>query len=99
MTVRVMLISPAMNAALREARFAGDAPLDEAGLRHSRSAAAATPAADLCLRGPSRRCAATADALGLLAGAEQALRDWDMGRWSGARLSEVSTREPEGVAA
>ncbi|HZX38373.1 MAG TPA: histidine phosphatase family protein, partial [Streptomyces sp.] len=29
MTVRVMLVSPATNAALREARFDGDAPLDE----------------------------------------------------------------------
>ncbi|WP_328864451.1 histidine phosphatase family protein [Streptomyces sp. NBC_00304] len=99
MTVRVMLISPAMNAALREARFAGDAPLDASGLRQARSAAGAVPAADLCLRGPSLRCAATADALGLRSDPEPALRDWEMGRWSGARLSEVSADEPGGVAA
>ncbi|WP_406089496.1 histidine phosphatase family protein [Streptomyces sp. NBC_01013] len=101
MTVRVMLISPAMNAALREARFAGDAPLDDAGLRPARAAAAAgsVPAADRWLRGPSRRCAGTATALGLRAEHEHELRDWEMGRWSGARLSEVGADEPDGVAA
>ncbi|WP_371631313.1 histidine phosphatase family protein [Streptomyces sp. NBC_00341] len=99
MTVRVMLISPAMNAALREARFVGDAPLDASGLRQARSAAGVVPAADRCLRGPSLRCAATADALGLRSDPEPALRDWEMGRWSGARLTEVSADEPDGVAA
>lgn len=99
MTVRVRLVSPAMNAALREARFAGDAPLDAAGLRQARSAAGAVPTSDRCLRGPSLRCAATADALGLRSDPEPALRDWEMGRWSGARLTEVSADEPDGVAA
>uniref|UniRef100_A0AAU2VHZ4 Histidine phosphatase family protein n=1 Tax=Streptomyces sp. NBC_00008 TaxID=2903610 RepID=A0AAU2VHZ4_9ACTN len=99
MTVRVMLISPAMNAALREARFAGDAPLDGSGLRQARSVAGSVPSADRCLRGPSLRCAATADALGLRSDPENALRDWEMGRWTGARLSEVSTEEPDEVAA
>lgn len=100
MTVRVMLISPGMNAALREARFAGDAPLDESGLRTARAAAAGSvPPADRWLRGPSRHCTATAEALGLHTVGEHALRDWEMGRWSGARLSEVSAAEPDGVAA
>ncbi|MEV7405575.1 histidine phosphatase family protein [Streptomyces sp. NPDC091267] len=99
MTVRVMLISPAMNAALREARFAGDAPLDDAGLRSARAAAESVPAADRWVRGPSVRCAGTAEALGIQPDTEHALRDWEMGRWSGARLTEVSADEPEGVAA
>ncbi|WP_405901174.1 histidine phosphatase family protein [Streptomyces sp. NBC_00727] len=99
MTVRVMLISPAMNAALREARFAGDAPLDESGLKAAGTAAPYVPAADLAVHGPSERCARTADALGVRSAGEPALRDWELGRWSGARLDEVSAREPEGVAA
>lgn len=101
MTVRVMLISPGMNAALREARFAGDAPLDDSGLRAARAAASAdsVPAAERRLRGPSRRCTLTAAALGLRTDHEHALRDWEMGRWSGARLSEVSSDEPDEVAA
>ncbi|WNI20838.1 histidine phosphatase family protein [Streptomyces sp. ITFR-16] len=99
MTVRVMLISPAMNAALREARFAGDAPLDASGLRQTRSAAERVPAADRFRHGPSVRCTLTADALGLRSTAEHALRDWELGRWAGARLDEIGASEPEAVAA
>ncbi len=98
-TVRVMLISPAMNAALREARFAGDAALDASGVRAARLAAPHVPDADRLVHGPSERCARTAEALGLRSVAENAVRDWELGRWSGARLDEVGAREPEGVAA
>ncbi|NEC66751.1 histidine phosphatase family protein [Streptomyces sp. SID9727] len=99
MTVRVMLISPAMNAALRETRFAGGAALDASGVRTARLAAPHVPDADRAVHGPSERCARTAEALGLHSTAEPALEDWELGRWSGARLDEVSAREPEGVAA
>ncbi|MFG2629136.1 histidine phosphatase family protein [Streptomyces sp. NPDC048473] len=99
MTVQVMLISPALNAALREARFDGDAPLDAVGARWARAAAAAVPAADRYMCGPSERCAGTADVLGLRAEPELTLRGWDMGRWSGQRLAEVSGSEPEAVSA
>jgi len=99
MTVRVMLISPAMNAALREARFAGDAALDESGLRAARAAAAYVPAADRAVHGTSERCARTAEALGVHSAGEPALRDWGLGRWAGSRLDEVGAREPKGVAA
>lgn len=98
-TVRVMLISPAMNAALREARFAGDAALDASGVRAARLAAPHVPDADRRVHGPSVRCAGTAEALGLRSSGEPALREWELGRWSGARLDEVGAREPEGVAA
>ncbi|MFF2327430.1 MULTISPECIES: histidine phosphatase family protein [unclassified Streptomyces] len=99
MTIQVMLISPALNAALREARFDGDAPLDAAGVRQAREAAAAVPAADRYVCGPSERCARSAEALGVRAALEPALRGWDMGRWSGQRLVDVSAREPEAVSA
>ncbi|MEU0359873.1 histidine phosphatase family protein [Streptomyces cyaneofuscatus] len=99
MTVRVMLVSPAMNAALREARFDGDAPLDRAGERSARAAAAAVPRYDAVLSGPSERCLGTAAALGLAARAEPALTGWDLGRWSGRRLDEVGAAEPDAVAA
>ncbi|MFD9502851.1 histidine phosphatase family protein [Streptomyces sp. NPDC060035] len=99
MTVQVMLISPALNAASREARFEGDAPLDEAGLRMAGDAAGAVPGADRYVRGPSERCRQTSQALGLSARTEPALRDWHMGRWSGQPLSDVSASEPEAVSA
>ncbi|NYE44297.1 broad specificity phosphatase PhoE [Streptomyces fulvorobeus] len=106
-----MLIAPAMNSAMREARFGSDAPpgappgaplhspLDEAGTRRARAAADRVPDADLFLSGSSTRCLRTAEALGLRPVCEPALADWDMGRWAGKRLSEVSGSEPEGVAA
>ncbi|WOP07384.1 histidine phosphatase family protein [Streptomyces cyaneofuscatus] len=99
MTVRVMLVSPAMNAALREARFDGDAPLDRAGERSARAAAAAVPRSGAVLSGPSERCLGTAAALGLAARAEPALTGWNLGRWSGRRLDEVGAAEPDAVAA
>ncbi|MFI7240294.1 histidine phosphatase family protein [Streptomyces cyaneofuscatus] len=99
MTVRVTLVSPAMNAALREARFDGDAPLDRAGERSARSAAPAVPRSGAVLSGPSERCLGTAAALGLAARAEPALTGWDLGRWSGRRLDEVGAAEPDAVAA
>ncbi|MET8329430.1 histidine phosphatase family protein [Streptomyces sp. NPDC005181] len=98
MTVQVMLISPALNAALREARFDGDAPLDASGVRRARAAAAAVPAADRRVHGTDERCAATAGALRLRSEPEPALRGWDLGRWSGHRLAEVSRDEPEAVS-
>lgn len=100
MTVRVMLISPAMNAALREARFSGgDASLDAAGVRRAEAAAGDVPAADRYVCGPAARCVRTAAALGLRAMAEPALDDWDMGRWRGQRLADVSGNEPDAVSA
>ncbi|MFJ9687789.1 histidine phosphatase family protein [Streptomyces bacillaris] len=99
MTVRVTLVSPALNAALREARFDGDAPLDRAGERAARAAASAVPGAGLVVNGPSPRCRETAAALGLAARPEPALTGWDLGRWSGRRLDEVGAAEPAAVAA
>ncbi|MEV6395791.1 histidine phosphatase family protein, partial [Streptomyces sp. NPDC051907] len=46
MTVRVTLISQAMSAALREARFDDEAPLHDSGLRAARAAAGTLPVAD-----------------------------------------------------
>ncbi|WEH36989.1 histidine phosphatase family protein [Streptomyces sp. AM 4-1-1] len=99
MTVRVMLISPALNGALREARFDDDVPLDGAGERRARAAAPLLPTADHRVSGPSQRCAATAAALGLRAVPEPALAGWDLGRWRGRPLAEVSAGEPAAVSA
>ncbi|MFF7728880.1 histidine phosphatase family protein [Streptomyces sp. NPDC008001] len=98
MTVRVMLISPAVTAS-REARFGDDGPLDAAGLRRTRGAAGAVPAAGLVLTAPSPRCRDTAAALGADARAEPALRDLDAGRWRGRGLTELSASEPGALAA
>ncbi|MEO3974320.1 histidine phosphatase family protein [Streptomyces sp. CAU 1734] len=105
MTIRLTLVSPAMTAALREARFEADAPLDAAGLRAvraaraARAAAGSLPAAGHALSGPSLRCRETAAELGLTARVEPGLTEWRLGRWHGRTLAEVSGAEPDAVSA
>ncbi|OIJ68667.1 histidine phosphatase family protein [Streptomyces mangrovisoli] len=99
MTSRLTLVSPAISAALREARFDDGCPLDASGLRAARAAAGAVPAAERVLASPSARCRETAAALGLDAAETPELAGLDVGRWRGATLAEVGEREPEALAA
>ncbi|AXI80333.1 histidine phosphatase family protein [Peterkaempfera bronchialis] len=98
MTVRVIFISAAGSAALREARFDDGGPLDAAGLRRARTAAGTLPPARRSYASPTARCRETAEALGLAAEPVPALGGCAMGRWRGRRLDEVMAAEPEAVA-
>ncbi|MEU7576301.1 histidine phosphatase family protein [Streptomyces sp. NPDC041068] len=98
MTSRVVLISPAISGALREARFDDRCPLDASGLRRARASAEGLPPGDRAWVSPSVRCRETAEALGLDAAVVPALVGLDVGRWRGATLAEVSAREPEAVS-
>ncbi|WP_367325338.1 histidine phosphatase family protein [Streptomyces sp. HUAS ZL42] len=99
MTSRVMLISPAISEALREARFDDGCPLDATGLRLARAAAGSVGAAERAWSSPTVRCRETAEALGLDAVEAPELAALDVGRWRGATLAEVGAREPEALAA
>ncbi|MFE0516082.1 histidine phosphatase family protein, partial [Streptomyces sp. NPDC058964] len=61
MTSRVMLISPALNPSLRQARFDDGCPLDPAGAARARSAAGALPTADRTVVAPTVRFLSTAE--------------------------------------
>jgi broad specificity phosphatase PhoE len=98
MTSRVILISPAITAALREARFDDGSSLDASGLRQALAAAGTLPAAERVWVSPTVRCRETAGALGLDAVDAPELAGLDAGRWRGATLAEVSEREPEALA-
>ncbi|MFF3511187.1 histidine phosphatase family protein [Streptomyces sp. NPDC002573] len=98
MTSRVTLISPAMNAALRQARFDDGCSLDAAGTARARSAAGSLPAVGRVLASPTVRCRETASALGLDAAAGPAPAGLDVGRWRGRTLDEVSVDEPDAAA-
>lgn len=98
MTARVMLISPAISAALREARFDDGCPLDASGLWLARAAADTLPAVERAWVSPTVRCRETANALGLDAMDAPELASLDAGRWRGATLTEVSEKEPEALA-
>ncbi|MGV9314233.1 histidine phosphatase family protein [Streptomyces sp. NPDC003691] len=101
MTTRVLLLTAATTAAVRAVRFDSTAPLDEPGRTAARAAAAGVPRAGRVLTAPSRRCRETADALGLGTEhpAEPAVADWDLGRWEGRGLGELTGTEPEAVGA
>ncbi|MFE1378632.1 histidine phosphatase family protein [Streptomyces sp. NPDC058740] len=96
-TVRLTLIAPAMTAALREARFDDEGPVEPVA-----AGPLALPAGVRVVSSPSGRCRATAGALGLGPGdfrVEEALASCAMGRWRGRRLDELAAAEPESVAA
>ncbi|OKI96795.1 histidine phosphatase family protein [Kitasatospora sp. CB01950] len=95
MTVRVMLVAPAVGGELREARFGADRPLAEAELTPVRARTA--PPATTVLSAPSPRCRQTAEALGLTAAVEPALADAEAGSWRGRALAEVAATDPAAV--
>lgn len=104
MSTRLDLICHASTSATSRAAFALDEPLDERGHEQASEVAAAighrssgrvTPAK----RGPALRCLQTAEALGAQAWIDPDLADWDLGRWSGRTLAEISARHPDDVAA
>ncbi|WP_329118700.1 histidine phosphatase family protein [Streptomyces sp. NBC_01353] len=95
MTVRIALIAPAMNAALREARFDDDGPVEPVRADPPRLAPGVR-----VVSSPSGRCRQTAEALGLTEAAPvAALAGCAMGRWRGRSLDELTAEEPESVAA
>ncbi|WP_037679943.1 histidine phosphatase family protein [Streptomyces griseus] len=98
MTSRVMLVSPAISAALREARFDDGCSLDPAGLRRARAAAGILPSWERAWSSPTVRCRETAGALELDAVEVPRLAGLDAGRWRGATLAEVGATEPEALA-
>lgn len=101
MTSRLTFVSPALSAALREARFDdGTASLDEMGTAQAHAAAGALSSASArVVTSPGTRCRETAEALGLGAGEPLAeLAGLDAGRWRGRTLDEVGAVEPEAVA-
>ncbi|QTD97115.1 histidine phosphatase family protein [Streptomyces cyanogenus] len=52
----------------------------------------------LALRGPSARCARTAEALGIDATPEPALRDLDHGAWEGRSRAGIAAEDPHGLS-
>lgn len=96
MTVRVMLVSPALGEAQRQVRFDGGASVDADALRRTRAAAGAVRATR-GFYGASARCRQTAVALGLDAAEAPELGDLDVGSWRGRTLDEVTEAEPQAV--
>jgi broad specificity phosphatase PhoE len=99
MTARIILISHASTVALRTAAFPADESLESNGGARAAKLVSHLPRAERCWSSPELRTRQTADALELSADLQPQLRDCNYGRWTGSTFDEVSTREPEAVAA
>jgi broad specificity phosphatase PhoE len=97
MAMSLTLISHASTRALRRAAFPDDEPLDASAYRKAEAAAPLRRAHRSCTA-PELRTRQTAEALGLDAAVETALRDCDYGRWRGSSLAELHAAEPASVA-
>ncbi|MFE0351566.1 histidine phosphatase family protein [Streptomyces griseoluteus] len=98
MTSRLVLVSPAIGPALREARFYdGSSSVDETGAARARAAAGALPEAARVVLSPGARCRDTAEALGLRGVVAAELAPLDAGRWRGRTLAEVGAVAGEAV--
>lgn len=94
------LIAHASTRAMRTGTFPDDDPLDarglaEAAVLHGRWTAIA---GSLVLCSPARCATQTADALGLHADIDDALRDIDYGDWRGKRLHDLARDLPDELA-
>ena len=98
MTTRLKLLCHASTAAVRTSTFPADEPLDD----HGRQRLAAFPNPlrhnDRCFTSPALRARQTAEALGLTATIEPALRDCDYGQWTGRTFEDVQAQEPQAMA-
>ena len=92
MTVRLLLVTHLMTPATRRAAFPTDEQVEAGPGVQMRP----RPGTRL-LRGPEQRCAQTCERMGLTADVDEALRDWDLGRWAGSTLDEITATEPEAV--
>ncbi|MEU9606495.1 histidine phosphatase family protein [Streptomyces sp. NPDC048057] len=99
MTLRVMLLATGGALDGADAVFGGEGGVGGREEVAVRGVAGRVARAGTTYTGPSKRCRETADVLGRTAAVEDALGDWDMGRWRGRTLADVAAGEPDAVAA
>jgi broad specificity phosphatase PhoE len=97
--MRLTLVCHASTSAVRTAAFPLDEPLDPQGQAKAAALAGALRGVDATLTSPALRARQTAAALLLDATVDPALRDIDVGRWTGRSFADVEGAEPEAVAA
>lgn len=97
-TVRLTLICHAETTALRHAVFASQESLTERGVRQAGQAAQGASGA-VAWSSPAQACVQTAEALGVRARIEPALRDCDFGTWTGRPLAEIEDTEGDALRA
>jgi broad specificity phosphatase PhoE len=99
MSVILTLICHASTAAVREAAFPLDEPLDPAAHAKAVALASTIRRVDTAWTSPASCARQTAAALGLAATIDTALRDIDCGDWAGRSLADIEAEFPAAVAA
>ncbi len=99
MSVILTLVAHAATQAVREAAFPLDEPIDPQGHAKASALGSALRRVDVAWTSPALRARQTAEAMGLAAGIEPALRDLDFGGWAGRSLAELQAASPDSVAA
>jgi broad specificity phosphatase PhoE len=98
-SVRLTLISHASTSAVREVTFPADEPIDPSGQAKASALAKELRRVDAAWTSPALRARQTAEALQLEATVDPALKDVDLGCWTGRSFADVLAAEPDAVAA
>jgi broad specificity phosphatase PhoE len=102
----MLLICHGSTAATRSTAFPRDEPLEPAGLNAAATLAdrfqgerSEFPREAPAYTSPALRCRQTAQALGLSPTVDAELADWNLGRWAGRSLEELTRSSPDDVQA
>lgn len=99
MAGRLTLICHGATAATRSGAFSDDEPLEPKAITAATALSGHLRRADRVLASPALRARQTAQALGLDALTDTALRDWDVGAWRGRALADLHAQAPQALAA
>ncbi len=99
MITRLTLLCSLSTSALRTAAFPGDEPIDPLGEADATAGILSLGRIDQVRTSPALRARQTAEALGLAATVDVALRDCAYGRWTGRSLADMQAEEPDAVTA
>lgn len=95
---RLTLICHASTLALKRNAFPLDEPIEAAATAEAAAVAATLRRVDHARASPALRARQTAEAMRIEAAPDPGLRDLDVGRWAGRRLSDLHREEPDAVA-
>jgi len=95
---RLTFVCAGATAATKAAAFPHDEPLETRSLAAVAELARHAGVSGRVLSSPSLAARQTAEILSRDAGEDEALADWNCGRWAGRQLADLEEKEPEAVA-
>jgi broad specificity phosphatase PhoE len=99
MSIRLILVAHAETDATRRGVFSAGEGLNERGREAAGRLVGALPQASTILTSPAAAAREIAMALDQAASVEQALRDLDVGTWTGRQVMDIAMTDPEAASA